>query len=510
MAAGNFRPLLICLAALALAGCATAGNWRATGSQGADGGTLQCLGDLRAITDAVQAAGVSDGSARPVRQFPYLRVDRLLASFRDRPNLNQFLGPWMTRMRTLDRTARHHELANLPPADRARLGEALGAQDPASVITRCGDYLAARDLADDQARSHLIKAAKSPDHYLDWRRFFGLYPLTAIPVSIGYRRWQRRNLGDFARPLTAIAPSGELTTYVPAASAGPLSPSETAEIIARSRNNPLGIPEPSGTQLARLIEAFAPVWQVDTLSGDDRIGTPEWGPDQQSRVNTDLPVSYTRLSHVWWDNELLLQINYAIWFPARPKRGGFDLLGGKFDGLVWRVTLGPDGKVILYDSMHQCGCYHLFFPSNELEIRPGADGSNGEDGVVAPQAAPAVGPGQRVLIRVSGTSHYIAKLGIWESNPDSGAPVQYRMMPDDGLRSLPFGPGQRRSLFRPDGLVAGSARAERFLLWPMGIKSAGAMRQWGTHATAFVGRRHFDDPRLMEQSFFHRGHAKIP
>ena len=41
----------------------------------------------------------------------------------------------------------------------------------------------------------------------------------------------------------------------------------------------------------------------------------------------------------------------------------------------------------------------------------------------------------------------------------------------------------------------------RFLFWPMGIASAGAMRQWGHHATAFVGRRHFDDPELLEQRF---------
>ena len=56
-------------------------------------------------------------------------------------------------------------------------------------------------------------------------------------------------------------------------------------------------------------------------------------------------------------------------------------------------------------------------------------------------------------------------------------------------------------MFGPDGLVAGSERAERWLFWPMGIASAGAMRQWGHHATAFVGRRHFDDADLIERRF---------
>lgn len=35
----------------------------------------------------------------------------------------------------------------------------------------------------------------------------------------------------------------------------------------------------------------------------------------------------------------------------------------------------------------------------------------------------------------------------------------------------------------------------------MGIASAGAMRQWGRRATAFVGCQHFDDAELFERHF---------
>jgi len=44
-------------------------------------------------------------------------------------------------------------------------------------------------------------------------------------------------------------------------------------------------------------------------------------------------------------------------------------------------------------------------------------------------------------------------------------------------------------------------RAERFLFWPTGIASPAGMRQWGRHATALVGRRHFDDADLLERRF---------
>ena len=71
----------------------------------------------------------------------------------------------------------------------------------------------------------------------------------------------------------------------------------------------------------------------------------------------------------------------------------------------------------------------------------------------------------------------------------------------DQLRSLPAAPQGYRSYFGQHGIVQGSERAERFILWPMGVRSPGAMRAWGHHAVAFVGRRHFDDARLIESLF---------
>ena len=69
------------------------------------------------------------------------------------------------------------------------------------------------------------------------------------------------------------------------------------------------------------------------------------------------------------------------------------------------------------------------------------------------------------------------------------------------LRSVALPTGEHRSMFRPDGLVAGTERMERWVLWPMGIPAPGSMRQWGHHATAFAGKRHFDDPDLVYRYF---------
>ena len=57
----------------------------------------------------------------------------------------------------------------------------------------------------------------------------------------------------------------------------------------------------------------------------------------------------------------------------------------------------------------------------------------------------------------------------------------------------------RVSPFNAQGLIPESERPERFVFWPMGIPSPGAMRIHGTHAIAFIGQRHFDAPRILDE-----------
>ena len=56
------------------------------------------------------------------------------------------------------------------------------------------------------------------------------------------------------------------------------------------------------------------------------------------------PTVYRLLSFTRFHDQVLLQLNYAIWFPERPADGYFDLLGGHLDGLIWRVTLDREGR----------------------------------------------------------------------------------------------------------------------------------------------------------------------
>jgi hypothetical protein len=126
--------------------------------------------------------------------------------------------------------------------------------------------------------------------------------------------------------------------------------------------------------------------------------------------------------------------------------------------------------------------------------------------VLVPEVAPDLEAGERLIVHLASGSHYVVGLSAGSPRSDGPPSESYRLIvsepiPDAPLRSMPEPGGGRRSLYGPDGLVPGTERTERFLFWPMGVASAGAMRQWGNHATAFIGERQFDDPFLLDRSF---------
>lgn len=455
-----------------------------------------CLEFLRASDEAVQEAGVRDAQATRVPGFPYLRVNRFLASF-SKDNLQ---GPrfqaWIEQMQTLEVEGRDKEYRALSATQRAGLSP--GSPSAGHLLTRarsCGDQLGRFDLAEARARMRLVNAAQVPPDYSRWQRVLGLYPLTSLVIFQGVLRYHHEVAMTYATPLDNLPVKGRLIRFTPPPSTGLLASSEVARILRRSADNPLRIPKPQGEDQRRLFATFAPVWEVDVAGETDRIGMPYWG--RAAEVNTGEPVVLTHLSHGRLGAEVLLQLNYIIWFPARPRTGPFDLLGGRLDGIIWRVTLGADGRPLIYDSVHNCGCYHRFFPTPRLRLVRRHVGF--EEPILVPQRIPL--EQSRKVLRVASTSHYVQRVQSAVGNAATGkAEVVYRFRDYDELRALPVADGHR-SLFGPDGIVPDTERRERCLLWPTGVDSPGSMRQWGRHAVAFVGERHFDAPELIERYF---------
>ncbi len=466
------------LVALLLVGCATAGKPMAPP---ADDTLAVCRALYREVDAAIERAGVRDLGASLVPGFPYLRTTRLFASFRDELTGPQHWSAWIGHLAALDAEARALEMRNL--------SKPIAGHDSGTLrgeLNRCRERLLADDSGQAERRAALRDAARVPDDYVTWWRVAGLYPLTAPIVSARISAWHAETRETFAKPLSAQPVVGRLMRWATAPGA-PMGTAEVSEILHRSLD-PLGIPLPVPADLARLFDTFAPVWETDVADDDDRIGAPRW--DNGPGADVTRPTLYRKVSHTRFGDQVLLQLNYIVWFPARP---GNDIYAGHLDGINWRVTLGTDGEPRLYDAIHNCGCYHEFFPSRHLRLRGDLPAAYFEPPLL-PQTAPEQQP---LVLRIAHHTHFIQRV-YHDASPLAVQPMAWEEY--DALRSLPVD-GTHRSLFGEYGLIAGTERAERFILWPMGIRSPGAMRQWGRHATAFVGRRHFDDPFLFESLF---------
>ncbi|NBC23617.1 MAG: hypothetical protein GVY21_09100 [Gammaproteobacteria bacterium] len=455
--------------------------------------TTTCTALFQSLDTAIARAGVADAQSQRIAGLPYLRINRFLAALTVDP-----AGPgfelWVDQLRALARAARRAELANLP--SRIDLDRQLAATD------RCAARLRAADLSDPARRAALL-ATTVADAYHPLQRMLGLYPLTSQAFLLGVYGLHRETARTFATPLEQLAVHGRVQRFEPAPGPSPAEDRLPAA-VRRSAANALGVPLPDPDTLADLFIAHAPVFEVDVVSPADLPGQPRLDGQGSPAVTGEARV-YTLVSHARWRGTALLQLNYVLWFPARPRQGPLDLVGGPIDGITWRVTLGPDGRPLLYDAMHNCGCYYKAFPTPRARVTERHRGW--QEPISVPQQVPD-GAG-RLVLRLASTSHYLER--VYRRSAD-GAPSGgggrrtpatsgYQLADYDELRSLPAADGGRRSFFRGDGIVAGSERRERWVFWPMGVPEPGAMRQWGNHAIAFVGRRHFDDADLLERHF---------
>jgi hypothetical protein len=547
------------LAAAALAGCASLATPPALDKASTTPELQACADWYTALDTATDAAGVRDAGAVRVPGFAHLRVDRFTASLRDAlaagtdASVQARQAALLQRLRQLDLEARSHEIANLPAQARTRLlaSTALGqatvstttsstaAQTSAAALQRtqtCAARLAAHDAASPERMASLQQRLQVPDDYATSYRVLGVYALSRYPFAAGVRNMEAERLAVFATDSPTATGSTRLRYAPPAGLPGSrLGALQIARMLAPLPGDPLRVPAPSNADLERLFAQFAPSFEIDTASNDDKPGTLVWRPGSPGspdgarpmlELDTTAPALYRQVAYTRYEGRNLLQLVYTLWFAARPPAPGssFDMLAGKLDGVVWRVTLAPDGTPLVADTIHPCGCYHMFFPSPGTRTKSAPQ--KGIEWAFSPAPLPSLSPQDRVVLRIAARTHYVDRVSA-EPVPAAGsAPTvqsatRYAWQDYHSLRSLPLnalpaasqlastlpadspvtGVAERRSLFSPTGFIDGTDRAERWVFWPMGIERAGTMRQWGKHATAFVGRRHFDDATLLEQRF---------
>jgi len=506
-----FRPgIVLCLAVLISLGVSSCLSSPGSKRDYRPGNVVSlCHRYLLTLNETIRQAGSQDVQYTLLPDYPHLRVDRFLASLLPDISKPSEYHLWLDLASSLATESFEVELANLRPAPGA---STFSNNDNDLAKTR----LCIRTLTDHEKYSpsptpRIRSQAVVDDSYIPWQRVVGIYPLVLLPTAWGIYKHEKEISEEhkhLAKHGLVQAPDS-LFVYRPATKTGD-GEIHPATLLKRTSQNPLGIPMLNNLEKQRLFDFYAPVWVVTSHGSADRLGTVSWSADGYTPVVTiDKATSYNRISFSRYRKKILLQLNYVIWFPERPRSSILDLLGGHMDGITWRVTLDSRGQILMQDTIHNCGCYHMFYPGIQLEQKP-VEASLAESAFV-PDRTVSLKQGERFRIYVTHGSHYITGLGIESSGPQpkgkkTGTPGKlvektYRSESYNTLRRLPLPSTGTRSLFDTSGLVPGSERAERYLFWPLGVVSAGAMRQWGHHATAFIGRRHFDDPDLIEKNF---------
>ncbi len=514
---------VLALAALALLSACAGLPPTLSGSQPtADGASRECLVFLEELDRVVHVANTRDGGEHRLQGFPYLRVDRFTASFgKEVAADDNRYRTWVERMRALDARARGYEIANLPD-DAFPILRSLERPEVLARVQSCGSQLAAGHALEPSQRHRLQALAVVPDDYSTPKRALGLYSITGMPFAAGERAWQRHTRQVFERQRRAPPPDSVVyhrysPREAPLAAAEALA--QARAVLAAAPRDALGIPQISEALQERLFDAFAPEFEIATRAEYDRFGPLQWidldglvTPGAQRYwldVDPSQPVVYRRLAFTRQGSAVLPQLVYTIWFSERPMQEAGDLLGGRLDGLVWRVTLDEQGEPLLYDTIQPSGRFAMFFPTSRLRARPAPD----QDPLIEWAFSPVDQPLERWLgaasmpagisLRIESQTHQLVGLGL--PGESWGEPLArnrpYRMVDANRLRTLPLPGDGSRSIFGADGVVPNTERFARYFFWPMGIASPGSMRQWGRQPTAFIGRRHFDDADLLEKRF---------
>jgi hypothetical protein len=458
----------------------------------------ECKEFLNRLDEIVKEAGVRDASSVSVPKFPYLRANRFLESLKKNVKSDEEKREWVRWMQELDLESRKKEISNLP--DQAVLSiemkdvKKMDRESLYAQVKSCSSKLLDYDQVGPGFYETLFPLVHVPDEYSFFRRAMGLYPLISIPVVVVTERSRDKMRNRFATRLNELPVDGSLKAYFPAKGIS-LAENQIREIMERSKMNLLRAPRLDKDEEEKLVWSFAPILIQDVAASYDQIGEVIWEKGKVE-VNPEKPTVYYYLSQAILKGEPILQINYVLWYSERAGERPPGIEKGRLDGLTVRVSLDRQGNVFMVDVENNCGCYHFFAPQkervDEVLTRPLMF-----DALVA-QWLPAMVAGERLGVRINSGWHQVQRL-ISAGEFSNSSP--YTIMPYAVLEALPHKDGQTESIFNSKGIVKGSERIERFILFSMGIRAIGSMRQRGHHAIELIGRVHFDDSNLFDQNF---------
>ena len=405
------------------------------------------------IDARIDKAGVRDAGYHQIEGFPYLRSDRLMASFTQEISDPDTFSTWILQLRDNESFARDIELRNLGLPNQERAGRL-------SDLRLCSVWLSLNEMEDDATRERMIKAV----------------PVPAAQITAAAPGPQRdaQIKADFAKSLAQLSSPGPLTLWQ---AETPNADEEAPPTFDRLSHDELGRSGMTSQWWTSLAEAHAPRWLIETAGQHDRPGAPAWIETKdhgtQLGINLDKPTVYYQASYMRFGGRSLIQFIYFIFFPSSAPNAA------PLDGMAWRVTLDPDGKPLIYDSVRMDGSDHLWFPAQALPTR-----------AMPKDSSPALTlqnvPPESWAVRLKSADHLARRLVPVAASTNSAK--TYALKPYEDLLTLDLPKGGTRSIYGPTGMLAGSS--QKNAPWQLGALPATP-----------TGTRYFDDPYLIEAVF---------
>lgn len=442
-----------------------------------------CRSRFEEVDTQIDQAGVRDVGYYRVPGYPYMRSDRLLASF-GVGELKKMdpLGDWLHQLRDNEGFSRDIELQNLGLSVRERI-------TLLSELRLCAVWLSNFELVNEASREKLVTLVQVPAEPSKRKGQPGPGPLESSDVARELKQRAEDVRASFAVPTADLDSPGTLVLWkAKPYTLGPVTPADGFAGAVRDALGRVGLTE---NQWELLANRFAPSFLIETAGKLDRIGTPSRG-EQRPFVDVSRPVVDFQADYARLGSQSLIQFNYFVWFPGRAPDGTRGAGNATLDGLIWRVTLDANGQPLVYDTIHASGFDHLWFPLPALTLRRDVQG----DTVLSPQ--PEV-PAQFV-VRLRAGRHEVRRLVAAEDVRASEV-QEFELRRYEKLLTLPLPGGGTGSLFGPDGTVTASDAEKGPRSNASGSAWTGPIRQWGHHPTSLRADLYFDDPRLLEKHF---------
>lgn len=362
----------------------------------------QCYQTFAATEASRREAGVLHASYFQVKDFPFLRVDRLMASYAgDIKDENQ-AGPWLESMREYAHFSRGVELSEL---NMERVERSRRLHD----LSFCSVWLSLLAFDQEKVRNRMIQAIRDS------------VPQPADPVSA------RATIG-----LDSIDPA-QLKAWRPVAAADAADVAAMRKHFDSCDRDPLGRVGLISDEWLRLAAVNAPlVLTPKPLTG------PTLTAEAKVLNNGSARMHYQPM-FVRVGNQTLLQFAYYIWLSHD------DDPASGFDGLIWRVTLDLKGQPLVYDSISLDGANHQWFAAQELETK-------GETTLGTPQLG--TGP---VALTLSSQGQLVAVSSREDVSAENGGEVT--VVRYDDLAETHLADGRQRSMFDSRGRLRSAGPA---------------------------------------------------